>query len=187
MGTWRILSVRGGGHEDAQYQLASGIAARAHLRVRGGHRGVHALRHPHANPEHGGLARRGGAHLRARDGRRVGVHGQLPAHHQQHNDGRLRVQGAALRHRRQERRRHLLGGQQLLHPLHELRAAPGSGQARCLRNRGAGPVQRAKGHSGVLPHCERRPGRGRPRPNFGRQRRRAVPLCAGAQGKRELP
>lgn len=36
-------------------------------------------------------------------------------------------------------------------------------------------------------HCERRPGRGRPRPNFGRQRRRAVPLCAGAQGKRELP
>ena len=75
----------------------------------------------------------------------------------------------------------------LLHPLHELRAAPGSGQARCLRNRGAGPVQRAKGHSGVLPHCERRPGRGRPRPNFGRQRRRAVPLCAGAQGKRELP
>lgn len=26
-----------------------------------------------------------------------------------------------------------------------------------------------------------------PRPNFGRQRRRAVPLCAGAQGKRELP
>ena len=110
MGTWRILSVRGGGHEDTQYQLASGIAARAHLRVRGGHRGVHALRHPHANPEHGGLARRGGAHLRARDGRRVGVHGQLPAHHQQHNDGRLRVQGAALRHRRQERRRHLLGG-----------------------------------------------------------------------------
>ena len=93
MGTWRILSVRGGGHEDTQYQLASGIAARAHLRVRGGHRGVHALRHPHANPEHGGLARRGGAHLRARDGRRVGVQGQLPAHHQQHNDGRLRVQG----------------------------------------------------------------------------------------------
>ena len=58
---------------------------------------------------------------------------------------------------------------------------------RAQDKRGAGPVQRAKGHSGVLPHCERRPGRGRPRPNFGRQRRRAVPLCAGAQGKRELP
>ena len=57
-----------------------------------------------------------------------------PVHHQQYHDRRLRVQRAALRHRRQERRCHLLGGQQLLHPLHELRAAPGPGQARCLRS-----------------------------------------------------
>ena len=132
---------------------------RAHLRVRSGHGGVHRFSTSALQTENmENLPRRGGAHLRSGDGRRVGVHGQLPVHHQQYHDRRLRVQRAALRHRRQERRCHLLGGQQLLHPLHELRAAPGPGQARCLRSRGADPVQRAKGNPGVLPHRERRSG-----------------------------
>ncbi len=49
------------------------------------------------------------------------------------DDRRLQVQRAALRHRRQERRRHLLGGQQLLHPL--LNFEPRQARtARCLRS-----------------------------------------------------
>ena len=39
----------------------------------------------------------GSAHVRARDGRGVAVHGQLPKHHQQFVQRRLRVQGPAPR------------------------------------------------------------------------------------------
>lgn len=77
--------------------------------------------------------------------------------------------------------------QQLLHPLHELRAARAQDKPDAFETEALALFNEQKDTQEFFRIVSDDPGRGRPRPNFGRQRRRAVPLCAGAQGKRELP
>ena len=116
----------------------------------------------------------GSAHVRARDGRGVAVHGQLPKHHQQFVQRRLRVQGPALLGGGQERRPAVLGGQRLPHPVHELRPAQRAGHSRRVRDEGSRGVQRRSFGDRVL---RRGPVR----------RRGQVPLSASARSGRQLP